>query len=433
MMKRKGTRHVASWAVSIAAAAALAVGVGACSSPPTGTGPQTVRADVSATGIPAFYTPPSPLPRGAPGSVIRTEKVVGVPGVPAGATVWRILFHSRSIYDADIAESGYVVVPGGKAPSQGYPILSWAHGTTGFAGICAPSLFTAQGGVGPYLLPGLTDYLRAGFVVAATDYEGLGTPGVHPYLLGASEGHGVLDAARAARRLTGVRTSNTVVIYGHSQGGHAALFAGELAPAYAPELHIAGVVAAAPATGLSTIVSVATSTSLGQGILQFTMPVAYTWARAYTDLPLSDLFTPGAQPVAASVVTEGCQASLESAIASRHLTPGSVFAPGAATNPVVVAHAKLNDPGHIETTAPLLVVQGTADTTVPPALTDLYVTSAACPIGDTIEYDHVAGATHGSVVHVSVPTIVTWMTGRLNGTTPSSTCGRPGAVQTISP
>ena len=379
---------------------------------------------------------PSTCPRtpsaGAPGALIRTEKVTGVPGVPAGATVWRILFHSRSIYGQDIAESGYVVVPGARAPSGGYPILSWAHGTTGFAGICAPSLFTSQGGVGPYLLPGLADYVRAGFVVAATDYQGLGTPGIHPYLLGVSEGRGVLDAARAARRLPGVHTSNTVMIYGHSQGGQAALFAGELAPTYAPELHIAGVVAAAPATGLSIIMGVLTTATVGPGIMVFTIPVAYTWARTYRDLPLSDLFTSNGEKVAESLVTRGCMPALSSAITARHLTPSSVFQPDAATNPVVVAHAKLNDPGLTKTLAPMLVVQGTADTTVPPSLTDEYVTHMACPIGDTIDYLHVRGATHATIVYVSVPTITQWMTQRLRATAAPSTCGRPGDVETLS-
>jgi alpha-beta hydrolase superfamily lysophospholipase len=278
----------------------------------------------------------------------------------------------------------------------------------------------------------LSDYLKAGFVVAATDYEGLGTPGIHPYLLGASEGRGVLDAARAARHLPGLDTSSTVMIYGHSQGGQAALFAGELAPTYAPDLHIAGVVAAAPATGLSTILGVVT-TSVGQSIMEFTIPVAYTWARTYRDLPLSDLFTPNGQKVAASVVTHGCLGSLIEAIGSQHLTATSIFQPGAPTNPVVIAHAKSNDPGRSKTPAPILVVQGTADTTVPPALTDEFVSKMACPIGDTVDYLHVTGATHGTVVNVSVPTITTWMTARLAGTAAPSTCGRPGDVGTISP
>jgi hypothetical protein len=210
------------------------------------------------------------------------------------------------------------------------------------------------------------------------------------------------------------------------------LFAGELAPAYAPDLHIAGVVAAAPATGLSTILGVVT-TSVGQGILEFTLPVAYTWARTYDDLPLSDIFTANGESVAGSLVTKGCLPALISAIGREHLTTDSIFVPDAATNPVVVAHAKLNDPGRTKTRAPMLVVQGTADTTVPPALTDVYVTGMACPIGDAIDYFHVTGATHDTVVHVSVPTITKWMTQRLAGSPGPSTCGSPGDVSTVSP
>lgn len=92
--------------------------------------------------VPSFYTPPRPLPGAPAGTLIRSQLVKGVPGVPAGATVWRILFHSTTIYGADIAESGYVVAPGASAPAAGFPMIAWAHGTTGFAAPCAPSLFT---------------------------------------------------------------------------------------------------------------------------------------------------------------------------------------------------------------------------------------------------------------------------------------------------
>ena len=424
----------------LGAGVALCAALAACGSPSPvhsaarAPAVRTVADDLDASAVPPFYSPPSPLLKGSPGALIREEKVTGVPGVPAGATVWRILFHSRSIYGADIAESGYVVVPSGAPPEGGFPVLSWAHGTTGFAGVCAPSLFSSAAGVGPYLVPGLADFLHAGFVVAATDYEGLGTPGVHPYLLGKSEGQGVLDAARAAMRLPGVRTSHTVMIYGHSQGGHAALFAGQIAPTYAPELHIAGVVGAAPATGLSTIMSVATSPSTGQEILEFTMPVAYTWARTYRDLPLSDLFTPRGIQMAASVVTHGCLPAVIRAIGTDHLTPASVFQPGAATNPALVAHAKLNDPGHTREDAPMLIVQGTADTTVPPALTDAYVKDLACPIGDTVDYFHVTGATHTTVVTLAEPQILHWMMDRLLGAPGLTTCGnKTGDVATYTP
>jgi len=391
-----------------------------------------VAATASAHGVPAFYVPPDPLPAGPAGSLIRAERVRAVPGVPDGATVWRILYRSRSIYGDDIAVSGYVVVPPGPAPRRGFPVIAWAHGTTGVADVCAPSLFNALEGQGPYLMPELRAFLAAHEIVAATDYQGLGTPGIHPYLLGESEGRGVLDAARAAMALPGVHAGRTVVIYGHSQGGQAALFAGQIAPTYAPDLHVVGVVAAAPATNLALIVSVA-DTPEGQSVLLFELPALYSWALTYDDLPLSDIFTPSGAALAASLVDTGCQNHLVDTVARSHITTADLYRPAVDTNPVVLAHGRLNDPGRMRTSAPLLVVQGTADTTVPPALTDVFVTTMACPKGDRIDYVHVTGATHDEVVFQALPVIMPWMEGRLRGQTAPTTCGQEGDVTTFSP
>lgn len=389
-----------------------------------------VADNVHANGIPAFYNPPSPLAPAPHGTLIRAEKVTGVPGVPAGAKVWRILYHSETASGADVAVSGYVVAPPTTAPSGGYPVLAWAHGTTGFSRICAPSLFTDQGFGGIYLVPDLADYLRAGFLVAATDYQGLGAPGVSPYLVGTSEGRNVLDAALAAGQLPGVHAGRQLVVYGHSQGGQSALFAGQLAPSYVPRFHLAGVAAAAPATGLTTILSVARADAAA---LIFSYPTAYLWSRVYPQLPASDLLTTAAEQAAPSVVTTGCLRQVAQAMASRHLTPKSVFVPGFASNPVVVRYAKANNPGGVRTRAPLLIVQGTADTTVPPILTDAFVANAACPIGDTVDYLHVTGATHGTVPLVSAPTIVHWLEQRLHHQPPPSTCGLAGDARTLNP
>ncbi len=391
-----------------------------------------VAARASAHGVPAFYTPPDPLPSGAPGTLVRAERVTDVPDVPSDATVWRVLYRSRSIYGADIAVSGYVVVPAGRAPPGGFPVIAWAHGTTGVADVCAPSLFNSLEGQGPYLMPDIALYLRDHDIIAATDYQGLGTPGIHPYLLGESEGRGVLDAARAARHLPGVHASRTVVIYGHSQGGQAALFAGELAPSYAPDLRVVGVVAAAPATNLALIVSVA-DTPEGQSVLLFELPALYSWARTYRDLPLSDIFTPSGATLAASLVDTGCQTHLVDAVKRAHITTANLYQPDVDTNPDVLAHGRLNDPGRRRTDAPLLVVQGTADSTVPPALTDLFVTTTACPLADRIDYVHVTGATHDEVVFQGVPVIIPWIEARLGGRPAPTTCGLPGDVAIFTP
>jgi len=269
--------------------------------------------------------------------------------------------------------------------------------------------------------------------VSAADYQGLGVAdGVHPYLLGSSEGRAVLDATRATRQLSALHTADTVVIYGHSQGGHAALFAAEMAPSYAPDLRVVGVVAAAPATGLSTLIAIV-GTSAGAAFLPFSIPTAWSWSQTYDDLPANSMFTPSGAQFASSEVTRGCSDQVARAIVAQHLTPQGVFLTSAESDPNVLAHARANDPGTVRTQVPMLVVQGTADQTVPPPLTDAYVTGRACPIGDTVQYLHVPGATHGTVVFVAAPTIVTWMDARVAGTPAPSTCGQPGDVATLTP
>ena len=430
---RRGTRGSTAQVVTVLAVmlgAALAGCSSSSASPTTTTGPPEFRAAPTD----AFYTPPSPLPPADPGTLIRSVRVTGVPGVPTGARVWRILFHSTTIYGADEAESGYVIAPASPAPAGGYPVIAWAHGTSGFAAACGPSLFTdSGGGQGPYLIPALDRYLAAGYMVSAADYQGLGVAdGVHPYLVGSSEGRAVLDAARATRQLAGVEASDTVVIYGHSQGGQSALFAAQMAPTYAPGLHVVGVVAAAPATGLSTLISVL-GTPTGAPFLPFSIPAAYSWTQTYRDLPVSTVFTPAGARFAETTVTRGCSDQVGMAIVVQHLQPQDVFEAGAETDPVVVATAEANDPGNVATRFPMLVVQGTADQTVPPALTDAYVTTRACTIGDTVQYLHVTGATHDTVVSAAAPTIVTWMDARLAGSPAPTTCDRPGDVATLSP
>jgi hypothetical protein len=101
-----------------------------------------------------------------------------------------------------VAVSGSVAVPTGKPPKGGWPVITWAHGTTGVADVCAPSRDFA-GTPNPtgetYINGDLSAWLAAGYAVLRTDYQGLGTPGKHPYLIGKAEGRGVLDIVQAAR------------------------------------------------------------------------------------------------------------------------------------------------------------------------------------------------------------------------------------------
>ena len=123
---------------------------------------------------------------------------------------------------------------------------------------------------------GLADMLARGYVVAATDYPGLGTPGVHPYLIGESEGRAVLDWVRAVRDLPNSGASGRFAVWGHSQGGHAALYTGEIAARYAPELKLVGVAAAAPATYLIELFDSDKSSPTGKELTAMTV---WPWSR----------------------------------------------------------------------------------------------------------------------------------------------------------
>jgi hypothetical protein len=181
----------------------------------------------------------------ANGALIRSEPL---DGAPDGAAAYRVLYKSQGLQGEAIAVSGVVIIPGGPPPANGRPIVAWAHPTTGIVPKCAPSLAR----VFFQSIQGLHEMLQRGYVVAATDYPGLGTAGPHPYLVGISEGRAVLDSVRVARSIPGAGGGLAFAVWGHSQGGQAALYTGILAQSYAPELKIVGVAAAAPATELGT-------------------------------------------------------------------------------------------------------------------------------------------------------------------------------------
>ncbi len=362
----------------------------------------------------AFYDVPSPLHPAPPGTIIRSERMDGPTGGPGGTVAYRVLYHSTSLTGADIAESGVVIVPGGQPPVGGFPILSWAHGTTGEADPCAPSVSN------DVIVPDLDQLLDEGFVVAATDYEGLGTPGLHPYLVGASEGRSVLDAARAARNLVGADATDTVMIMGHSQGGHAALFAGELAPTYAPDLYIAGVVAFAPVGPLTEFVPVTPpSRPLPDDV--YALTAVTVWSRLYPGLAAAHALTARAASLR-STVESSCLGSVAMAVAGTDAD--QLFAPGWAASPPMAAAIAENTPGVAPTPAPVLVIQGGSDPVIRPAGTTALVDDRLCQADhDTVDYITYAGANHTSVLVASADDVMTWIRQRMAGVPATNTCG----------
>lgn len=190
---------------------------------------------------PGLLPVPDPLPPGAPGDVIASAPFPGG-AFPFAVEGHQILFQSTDRFGDPIPVSGYVLVPTGvPAPAGGRAVVAWAHGTTGLVDGCALSPEAQAGGRlnSPDSYDRIDQVLAAGHIVAASDYPGLGTPGVHPYLDGVGEGRSVLDSIRAAMTFG---ATNVAVIEGFSQGSQAAIFAGAEWPTYAPDIDLRGVV-----------------------------------------------------------------------------------------------------------------------------------------------------------------------------------------------
>ena len=198
----------------------------------------------------AFYTPPVPLPDGSRGDPVYQRRLDNPVAALDDGDNWLVLYRSQDAHGHAVATSGIIALPKTGPPASGFPMISWAHGTTGVADGCAPSRDQPASQAHPmnvYVHTLLNAFLREGWAVVMTDYDGLGTTDRrHPYLLGASEAASVLDIVRTARHLFGTRVSSRFAIVGHSQGGQAALFAASQAPADG-DFDLVGVAAIAPA------------------------------------------------------------------------------------------------------------------------------------------------------------------------------------------
>lgn len=340
-----------------------------------------------------------------PGTVLASERL-DAPAIDG--TVWRVRYRSTSVAGNPVEVTGIVARPSGDAPEGGHPVLAWAHGTSGVADECAPSAAGADG------VLGLQVMLDAGYVVAATDYEGLGTPGVHPYLVSASEGRSVLDAARAAREVAGA--SEVVLALGVSQGGHAVLAASEIAGEWAPELDLVGTVAVAPAADLRVIVP---ATFRPSPVFGFAALLAAGWADAYEELSEDDVLGPSGLEVA-EAAREGSCINEVFAAAGRADQDQLVSVPPHEL-PEWSRRIEENTIRPDRVAGPVLLVQGTADVVVPQQLTD-QLASAFCAAGVEVRYATYDGADHGSAVIAAFSDIRQWGEDRLAGRPTDTTC-----------
>ncbi len=361
-----------------------------------------------------LYDVPSPLPSAAPGSVIWSRPFTGGSLLKGAATNTLVLYHTVSAGGRDVAVSGVVSIPNGSPPPGGWPVISWAHGTTGNAPQCAPSKFAEQN-IEQRFLQG---FVSAGFAVVQTDYEGEGTPGVHPYFAGVSGAHDVTDIVRAARHLYPALSDRWFVM-GHSEGGSVALFAAAIANAWAPELHLLGAVAYAPGTDIPDFFGETAVSKYPSTVLPLLMMMVEGIASTDPRVDLKTVLTEKGLALLPSLQS-ACAGTLMSSPAWSTVPPADIFQPNVVSS-VLMQDFIANEPSRLRVQVPTLIVQGRSDSLVSfEGSASLH--ASLCANGAHPELDGVQGATHDSVMAVSSDRVSAWIADRLAGKSAVGNC-----------
>lgn len=368
----------------------------------------TVPLREGSTVVDDFYAAPRDMP-GEPGRLIRAEPFTN--GIPVSATAWRILYTTTGVDGEVRVASGVVVVP--KEGDGQWPIIDWNHGTTGYSEHCAPSL--QPRGLWSGALYNLPTIIRQGWAVVATDYIGLGTEGPHPYLIGPPSATASLDAVRAARELQDADLGTRTVIWGHSQGGGAALWAGAMAREYAPELYVQGVAALAPASDPPALVQNISSVTGGSIFASYAFA---SFSSIYDDVSYDDYVRPGADTVLRQM-SERCLSdpSIVVSVAAALGMSGDprLFSTPPASGPLGV-HLRANA-APLRQNAPLLVAHGGDDSVIPVATQTAYV-DRMCRAGQVVDYRIYDGYEHAAVVERPSPLLdelIEWTAARFAG------------------
>lgn len=363
-------------------------------------GARLIGDDIERRDEAAFYVAPAGATDGPAGTLVRSAELVGV---PFDARAWRVMYRTTDVHDAPVLSTGIVVSPREGAPREGRTVLAWGHPTTGAAADCAPSR-----AFDPFeLIEGMRALLDRGYTIAATDYVGMGTAGPDSYLVGDTGGNAVLDAARAARELSDAQASDRVVLWGHSQGGQAVLFAAQRAAAYAPELTIEAVAVAAPAADLTSLLSAHLDDISGVTIGAYAF-TAYAGVYADRGADLDGILTPAAR----EILPEMNGLCLLTDISRLHRIGQPVVGRFVTADPATVQPwdgiLAENSAGGAAFAAPLFVAQGLDDTLVVPSATEAFVAHERA-LGIDVEFHPVRDADHGTIAYLALPALLEWL------------------------
>lgn len=342
-----------------------------------------------------------------PGDLVSVETWQG-PHATA-VDIWRIVYLTEDRH-GEVREASALVSALADRPERALPVVAFAHGTTGVAESCAPSdraqPVTTDGGA-------LNAIAQQGAVLVAPDYAGLGTPGPHGFLVGEEAAYDVLNALRAVREMSEVEVSRKAVVWGQSQGGHAALWTGMLQPDYAPEVKLLGVAATAPPTDMVAMLEKVDDTGVLRRLRAYLLD---SWRKVYPDSGLWDEVAPANRELVEKIGERCGNEGLGGLDAKLELPLLPSLEPGSAFRRLV----EQNTPtGPID--VPVLIAQGDADQVVPVAGQRAWV-EEQCASGQPLSYREYPGADHLTVTTAMVPDLVGWTIERLAGKPAPSTC-----------
>jgi pimeloyl-ACP methyl ester carboxylesterase len=357
----------------------------------------------------AFYETPA-LSGSKPGALLRRESFAGY-AVPSGATAIRILYHSLSSEGAQVATSAVVLVPPGPAPAGGWPVIAWAHGTSGVARMCAPSLQKDM----EYGEEGLMPMVRAGFAVVATDYHGLGTVGPHEYVNKIAQGRDVIYSVPAARAAVPSLGSRWVVI-GHSQGGLAAWSVAEMEA----KLHDPDYLGAVSVAGAGDLKAILTGMGDPGSDAAFYMTyMAYAIHVLSPEFKPSDMLEGAALARYENATTKGCWNYAYASFLG--LPSGKIVKPGWDETAAAEKFFKIDELGMAPITGPMLVIAGEGDQTVPIASMRGTV-QKACRNGIALTFRSYPGLDHDPTMDQSTPDQLAWVRDRFAGKASTGNC-----------
>lgn len=360
----------------------------------------------------SFYEPPSPLPHGEPGDLIRAEPMAF--GYDPTVSAWRILYRSTTATGAPTAVSGSVLVPRSPWTAGRRPIVGYAVGTHGMGDQCAPSKWMARGSDPEATL--VKNLLRRGFAVAVTDYQGLGTPGDHHYAVGRSLGRSVLDSLRAATRLADAKLDPAapMAITGYSEGGAAAGWAAQLQASYAPELPLRGVAAGGVPADLPEV----RAHLDGGPYVGFVLAAGIGFKAAYPELPWTEYLTEEGRRHAADIADD-CREELVAKTAFRRVSDYTTT--NIDERPAWRVRLAENNLGGTAPPMPLFLYHAERDQLIPYSVgRDLRL--AWCARGANVQWKTYRFSSHSGAAGEAAPDVANWLQARLLGLPASDNC-----------